>query len=291
MVAVAESSTELPVPLSEPREQKILCSLPPILYPLDSSLQMDRSNPDTAGAFSLFKQRMQMFFRLKKIDKELQVDHLLLTAGEQGLKSFNSWTDMSNGDKKNPDKVWTNLEQHLTCLKPKHNFRLERLSLQKADESVDDYIAHCKTQAAKCDFRDDTEVEDCIIEQIIAGIQFPEIQKELLSKDNTVKLPAVVDICRSFEATNTHMNQFSNMQNKGATATANVHAVGLRNRHMQRHGNLQQEAQGLGALLDKMEDNDHINWITQISKCIFHSKTRFLKIRNTSNDPRMTLTT
>ncbi len=25
-----------------------------------------------------------------------------------------------------------------------------------------------------------------------------------------------------------------------------------------------QEAQGLGALLDKMEDNDHINWITQI---------------------------
>ncbi len=24
-----------------------------------------------------------------------------------------------------------------------------------------------------------------------------------------------------------------------------------------------QEAQGLGALLDKMEDNDHTNWITQ----------------------------
>ncbi len=34
-----------------------------------------------------------------------------------------------------------------------------------------------------------------------------------------------------------------------------------------------QEAQGLGALLDKMEDNDHINWITQRSRCIFHSKT------------------
>ncbi len=55
-----------------------------------------------------------------------------------------------------------------------------------------------------------------------------------------------------------------------------------------------QEAQGLGALLDKMEDNDHINWITQRSRGIFHSKkcrfrdTRFLKIRNTPNDPRMT---
>ncbi len=32
-----------------------------------------------------------------------------------------------------------------------------------------------------------------------------------------------------------------------------------------------QEAQGLGVLLDKMEDNDHINWITQRSRCIVHS--------------------
>ncbi len=62
-------------------------------------------------------------------------------------------------------------------------------------------------------------------------------------------------------------------------------------------GSLEQEAQGLGALLDKMEDNDHINWITQRSRCIVHSKngrfrdTRVLKIRNTPNDPRMTLST
>ncbi len=58
-----------------------------------------------------------------------------------------------------------------------------------------------------------------------------------------------------------------------------------------------QEAQGLGALLDKMVDNDHINWITHRSRCIFHSKncrfwdTSFLIIRNTPNFPWMTLTT
>ncbi len=33
-----------------------------------------------------------------------------------------------------------------------------------------------------------------------------------------------------------------------------------------------QGAQGLGALLDKMEENNHINWITQRSRCIVHSK-------------------
>ncbi len=47
---------------------------------------------------------------------------------------------------------------------------------------------------------------------------------------------------------------------------------------------VKQEAQGLGALLDKVQDNDHINWITQRSRCILHSKTcrfrdtKFLKI-------------
>ncbi len=52
-----------------------------------------------------------------------------------------------------------------------------------------------------------------------------------------------------------------------------------------------QEAQGLGPLLDKMEDNDHIKMDNiDVFRCIFHSKTcrfrgtRFLKSGNTPND-------
>ncbi len=60
--------------------------------------------------------------------------------------------------------------------------------------------------------------------------------------------------------------------------------VALQNFNIGVNGQIIQEAQGLGALLDKMDDNDHTNWITQISRCIFHSKTcrfrdtNFLKI-------------
>ncbi len=43
------------------------------------------------------------------------------------------------------------------------------------------------------------------------------------------------------------MNQFANMQNMGATATTNVHAVGHSTRHMQRHGNVQKACEYCGA--------------------------------------------
>ncbi len=42
--------------------------------------------------------------------------------------------------------------------------------------------------------------------------------------------------------------------------------------HVHAH-HIKQEAQGLSTLVDKMEDNDHINWISERSRCIFHSKT------------------
>ncbi len=45
----------------------------------------------------------------------------------------------------------------------------------------------------------------------------------------------------------------------------------------------EQEAQGLGVLLDKIEDNDHINWITQISRYIFYSSCRFRDTRFSEN--------
>ena len=58
-----------------------------------------------------------------------------------------------------------------------------------------------------------------------------------------------------------------------------------------------QEAQGLGALLDKMEGNDHIKLDNKDLDVAFHSKTcrfrgtGFLKIGNTPNDPTITLST
>ena len=47
-------------------------------------------------------------------------------AGEEGLCIFNSWTSLSDADKKDTEKIWKKFEEHL---QPKSNFRLACLYL------------------------------------------------------------------------------------------------------------------------------------------------------------------
>ena len=48
---------------------------------------------------------------------------------------------------------------------------------QKETENIDDFRARCRLQAQKCKFRDEREMEERIIDQIIARTKFPELQK------------------------------------------------------------------------------------------------------------------
>ena len=77
------------------------------------------------------------------------------------------------------------MERFEQQIEPKHNFRVARLYLQSYRqqdcESVDDFITRLKLQAQKCDFRDDRESNERVLEQFIAGIRHMELQKVLLS--------------------------------------------------------------------------------------------------------------
>ena len=77
--------------------------------------------------------------------------------------------------------MWEHFEKAI--VKPNENFRVARLYLcrckQEEKESIDDFTARCKIQAFKCSFRDDDEISDRVIEQIIDGTRHTEVQKEL----------------------------------------------------------------------------------------------------------------
>ena len=53
---------------------------------------MDWTSDNLAEAFRLFEQRLQLFFKVKKVHEADQVSHILLQVGEEGLRHFNSWT-------------------------------------------------------------------------------------------------------------------------------------------------------------------------------------------------------
>lgn len=84
----------------------------------------------------------------------------------------------------------------------------------KKKQNIDDFLARCRLQAQKCKFRDEREMEEQIINQIIAGIKFPELQKQLLSKNEAMSMSEVLNMCRSYEASINYMRQMGELQGK-----------------------------------------------------------------------------
>ena len=85
-------------------------------------------------------------------------------------------------------------------------------------------MTRCKTQARKCKFRDATETEERLIEQLVVGVRHGKVQ-EKLCRDDTLTLNAAMDVARTHEATLANMQQFS------GDASSNSHVSRSRRTH------------------------------------------------------------
>ena len=149
-----------------------------------TSPQMNWDTPDPITAFGKFKQKCQLMFKsiLKDTNDEEKVSYILLWSGEKGLDMYNSWTFTKEDDRKKPAIVFEKFENQL---EPKMSHRIHRYTLQgmrqELDEPVDDFISRIKNLAAKCQFCDNAEVEDRVLDQLIWGSKNPDVQKSLIT--------------------------------------------------------------------------------------------------------------
>ena len=174
-----------------------------------ASPQMNWDAPDPITAFARFKQKCQLIFSsvLKDADDEEKVSYILLWSGEKGLDIYNSWTFTKEEERKKPAIIFERFENQL---EPKTSHRIHRYTLQgmrqEQSEPVDDFISRLKNLAAKCQFRDSTEVEDRVLDQLIWGSKNPDVQKSLIGRDKSCnncgkqhprnKCPAYGTLCR-----------------------------------------------------------------------------------------------
>ena len=124
---------------------------------------------------------------------------ILMGIGNEGLKRLNA-SEMSDAHNKRPDKIWELFESQL---KTNLNFRVHRLLLmdyrQRSEESVDDFVTRARTQALNCEF-EEIELEERIIELMIASTPIEALQRELLGKAKGYKLTDALAEGRRFEA-------------------------------------------------------------------------------------------
>ena len=147
---------------------------------------------------------------------------ILRGIGNEGLKRLNA-SGMSDADKKRPDKIWELSESQL---KANLNFRVHRLHLmdyrQRIEESVDDFVTGARSQALKCEF-EESELEERIIELMVASTPIEAFQRELLGKAKGYKLTDALEEGRRFE---TILAGRQEIQKRTSTPLNNVDQVG-----------------------------------------------------------------
>ena len=177
---------------------------------MDHVPRMDWSVNNQADTFKLFRQRIELYFKAKIIEPEDQVVHILLQVGDEGLRRYNSWT-ITDDERKNPGTIF---EKFIEQLEPSENYRISRLKLmhfrQRQDENLDCFVNRCKLLALKCEF-EGNELNERLIELVIAGTPIPDFQKELLGKNKTFTLDEATQLGRAYEASASHVQQIREM--------------------------------------------------------------------------------
>ena len=172
---------------------------------------MDWNGPDRPQAYKEFKQLSELWFKVRGIQPEDQHSYIILWSGREGLRMYNTW-GLTDDQLRDPKNVWDNFSRQI---EPKENFRIHRLEFQRfkqsEHESVDDFYTRCKVKAMKCQFTGDNTHDERMIEVLISGIRYHEVQKKLLGKDETLRVPDALDVCRTHEASVAHMAQLSNI--------------------------------------------------------------------------------
>lgn len=84
--------------------------------------------------------------------------------------------------------------------------------MQDQHETIDDFVTRCKLEAKKCKFSP-TELNERLIEQLIIGTKYMEVQERFLGKDEKLTLDASRDVARTHEVTESHMNMMKAVGN------------------------------------------------------------------------------
>ena len=106
---------------------------------------------------------------VKDTNDGAKASYILLWSGEKGLDVYSSRTFSKEEDRK---KAAVILKKKENQLEPKTSYRIHTYTLQEmrqeADEPIDNYISKLKNQAAKCQFPDNAEVEDRVLDQLMS---------------------------------------------------------------------------------------------------------------------------
>ena len=188
--------------------------------------KLDWSQVDQVRAYNEWKDFLESYLFINKVEKKDQWHYIKLSAGSQGKDLWDSW-QLTEDEKKDPDGVFRKFADHLVGTQNKWVMRLELAEMsQDESESVEVYVCRLKAKANKCNFSANIKDEQ-IVFQLIKGIKWSDARRKLISKGNDLKLNDAIEIAQNFQATLSNTSSFEK--------TSSVNAVKCSRSRYQQH--------------------------------------------------------
>ena len=170
-----------------------------------------------------FKQHVELMFSgpLKSPKKAEKCSYLLIWVGQMGLDIYNTWSDITDDNKKNLKTYYNRFEAQVS---PRANPVFTRFKfhgrVQGSSETAEKFITDLRILAQDCDFKDPDEM---LRDRIVFGTNSPKVREKLISKGSTLTLNKAVELARLFKASQAQLSAMarSNINNSEET----VHLV------------------------------------------------------------------
>ena len=186
-------------------------------------MQWDGDNPKEH--WRRFKQHVELMFTgpLKSRSEQEKCSYLLIWVGQKGRDIYNTWSDISDDDRKKLETYYERFENHVS---PKANPVFARFKfhsrVQESSETAEKFITALRILAQDCDFKDP---EEMIRDRIVFGTNSLKVREKLISKGAKLTLDKAIEIARSHESSQAQLTAMA-----AETADRSIHLVQRRNR-------------------------------------------------------------
>ncbi|XP_047986786.1 uncharacterized protein LOC125226742 isoform X2 [Leguminivora glycinivorella] len=180
-----------------------------------------------SGNWSLYVERLEMYFKVNTIAEGLWLPTLIAVMGEDTYDLLSNLVSPKKPAEMTYAQVTDALRKHLqpkrSVMAERYHFRQRR---QNKDESITQYIAELKKLAKHCDF--DSSLEDNLRDQLVCGLRSDVIRQRLFAEDG-LKYDRAVQLACALEGAERDaaaVDQAGSSEGRGpAEGTAAVHAL------------------------------------------------------------------
>ena len=169
------------------------------------SPQMDWDAENLPERWKRFRQHVELMFSgpLAARKEEEKCSYLLIWCGEKGRDIANTWSDVTDDDKK---KLKTYFERFANHVEPKCNPVFSRYKFHKRvqaeSETVEQFVTDLKLLVRDCSFK---EPDEMIRDRIVFGTNSRKIREKLINEGKELTLDKAIDIARTYEMSQSQM--------------------------------------------------------------------------------------